>query len=104
MAATQTQTEPKKSTAARRKQDTLTEASQPIAAKAKEVGEQLEDMAVRNAQAVREMAAEGAKTASQTVNELASQSEEFVKKNPALAVAGALGLGVLIGLAVRNRY
>ncbi|UWR99352.1 hypothetical protein [Phaeobacter inhibens] len=104
MAATQTQNETKKSPAARRAGGSKTEETQPITEKVKEVGEQLEDMAVRNAQAVREMARDGAKTTSQAVSDLASQSEDFVRKNPALAVAGALGVGVLIGMAVRNRY
>ncbi|WP_405109865.1 hypothetical protein L0Z65_00780 [Phaeobacter sp. BS52] len=104
MAATQTQTETKKSPAARRAGGNEAEETQPIAEKVKEVGEQLEDMAVRNAQAVREIASDGAKSASEAVSDLAGQSEDFVKKNPALAVAGALGVGVLIGLAVRNRY
>lgn len=31
-------------------------------------------------------------------------SVKFIKENPGLAVAGALGLGVLLGLSLRNRY
>ncbi|KII16022.1 MULTISPECIES: hypothetical protein [Phaeobacter] len=104
MAATQTQSETKKSTPARRAEDNKAEEAQPIAEKVKEVGEQLEDMATRNAQAVREIAREGAVNTSQAMSDLAAQSEDFVKKNPALAVAGALGVGVLIGMAMRNRY
>lgn len=31
------------------------------------------------------------------------ESVRFVKENPALALAGAVGVGILIGLAVRGR-
>lgn len=34
----------------------------------------------------------------------AHTSSKFVRDNPGLAVAGALGVGVLLGLALRNRY
>ncbi|MEW2913631.1 hypothetical protein [Leisingera sp. JC11] len=38
------------------------------------------------------------------IERLASQSQDFIKKNPGLAVAGALGAGILLGLALRKRY
>ncbi|WP_371225281.1 hypothetical protein [Roseovarius sp. 2305UL8-3] len=44
--------------------------------------------------------------ASQTADELrkvSDQSSKFVRENPGIAVAGAVGIGVLIGLALRGR-
>lgn len=38
------------------------------------------------------------------LDRLSRQSTKFIQENPGVAVAGALGLGVLIGLALRNRY
>ena len=38
------------------------------------------------------------------VNNLTKNSKAFVKDNPGVAIAGALGVGVLVGLALRNRY
>lgn len=46
------------------------------------------------------------KAATQTADELrkvSDQSAKFVRDNPAIAVAGAVGLGVVIGLALRGR-
>ena len=32
------------------------------------------------------------------------QTTDFVKENPGVAVAGAFGIGILVGLALRQRY
>lgn len=32
------------------------------------------------------------------------QGEEFVRDNPGIALAGALGVGVLLGMALRDRH
>lgn len=46
------------------------------------------------------------KVATHTADEfrkVSDTSSKFVRENPAIAVAGALGVGVLIGLALRGR-
>ena len=41
---------------------------------------------------------------SEELKRLSDHSAKFVRDNPGLAVAGAVGLGVLIGLAIRPRH
>ena len=45
----------------------------------------------------------GVETARETTAQLTESGSRFVRENPGLAVAGAIGVGVLIGLMVRNR-
>ena len=40
----------------------------------------------------------------ETAQGAAEQGTKFVKDNPGLALAGALGVGVLLGMALRERY
>lgn len=35
---------------------------------------------------------------------VSDQTTSFVRENPGVAIAGAVGVGVLIGLAIRPRY
>lgn len=48
-------------------------------------------------QAAGQQVAEAAQSATE-------QGTKFVRDNPGLALAGALGVGVLIGMAMRERY
>lgn len=53
-------------------------------------------------------AQEAADAARREVGEVARRTSDegarFVRENPGLALAGAVGFGVLIGLALRGRY
>ena len=53
-------------------------------------------------------AQEAAEAARREIGEAAKRTSDegtrFVRENPGLALAGALGVGILIGLAVRGRY
>ncbi|MDA9865499.1 hypothetical protein N9C96_02360 [bacterium] len=42
--------------------------------------------------------------ARQEIRKVSDQTTSFVRENPGVAVAGAVGIGVLIGLAMRQRY
>lgn len=37
------------------------------------------------------------------VRKISDQTTQFVKDNPGIALAGALGLGIIVGLAMRSR-
>ena len=63
-------------------QEKLREARDQIGAHMRHTGEQIQD---------------GVGTAKQ-------QSQDFVRDNPGLALIGALGVGVLLGMALRDRY
>ncbi|MCF6445872.1 hypothetical protein [Nereida sp. MMG025] len=52
---------------------------------------------------VRQTAQAALDQSSEQVARAAQQSSKFVRDNPALAVAGAVGVGLLIGLALRGR-
>ncbi|WP_052272361.1 hypothetical protein [Leisingera sp. ANG-M7] len=71
-------------------------------------GERLADRAKEQAQEAVEQAQEslqaGISYSKSEIERLTSQSQDFIKKNPGLAVAGALGAGVLLGFALRRRY
>ncbi len=54
------------------------------------------DQAARQAQAVTEQA-------SQEVDKMVKTGTRFVRENPGTAIAGAVGVGVLVGLALRGR-
>ena len=41
--------------------------------------------------------------ATQEIRKLTETSSKFVRENPGAAVAGALGVGILVGLALRGR-
>ncbi|WP_264212519.1 hypothetical protein [Leisingera thetidis] len=70
----------------------LNDAAQMTAEKIAEAGTQ-----------VRVAAAARAQDAVQSLDGLATDSRRFVQKNPGLSLAAALGVGMLIGLAVRHR-
>jgi len=38
------------------------------------------------------------------IRKASEQSTEFVRENPGVAVVGAIGIGILVGLALRQRY
>ncbi len=70
------------------------------------------EAAKEQAQAAAEAGADIAKSVAETakthvgepLKSATDQGSKFVKENPMLAVAGAVGVGVLIGLAVRQKY
>lgn len=66
----------------------------------KAVAAQVEDAAEQ----LRDTASAAIEQGSAELKRAADGSAKFVRENPGLAVAGALGLGVLIGLSLRNRY
>lgn len=56
------------------------------------------------AQTAQEQIDAGLQYSSGELQRLATEGRVFVKKNPGLAIAGALGAGVLLGLAMRSRF
>lgn len=65
----------------------------------KNVSESVED----TMEAAQETLHQVAEQTSEELRKVADSSTRFVRENPALAVAGALGAGIIIGLAVRGR-
>ncbi|MGR3513537.1 MAG: hypothetical protein ACU0GG_12315 [Paracoccaceae bacterium] len=51
----------------------------------------------------REAVDEFTKDAGEQVRKASSQATTFVKENPGMALLGAVGVGVLVGLAMRSR-
>lgn len=56
----------------------------------------------------RAQAMEAAETAQLHAQDMAQRGSDetarFVRENPALAMAGAVGIGILLGLALRDRF
>lgn len=42
--------------------------------------------------------------AQRELRKVTDQTTEFVRENPGVAIAGAVGVGILVGLALRQRY
>lgn len=42
--------------------------------------------------------------AQKELQKVSDQATSFVRENPGMAIAGAVGVGLLIGLAMRSRY
>lgn len=61
-----------------------------------------EQIAEAGAQA-RDKVTADVQSAVKSLDGLADDGRRFVQKNPALSVAAALGVGVLVGLAVKSR-
>ena len=87
---------------------------QEAAVKAKDAAYKARDAASDSVHELRESARETAEKAKETGRRYAEQgnemlfdarveAEDVVRRNPGLAVAGALGVGVLIGLALKTR-
>ncbi|MBY6141488.1 hypothetical protein KUV26_18770 [Leisingera daeponensis] len=64
----------------------------------------VKEQAAQTVQQAQEQFDAGLQYSSGELQRLATEGRSFVKKNPGLAIAGALGAGVLLGLAMRNRY
>ncbi|SFB11168.1 hypothetical protein SAMN05421688_2947 [Poseidonocella pacifica] len=64
-----------------------------VADKANVLGHEVQDAAVAQFERAKEATSVAVDTGS-----------EFVRKNPGLAIAGAVGFGLLLGLALRDRY
>jgi ElaB/YqjD/DUF883 family membrane-anchored ribosome-binding protein len=62
------------------------------------------DRAREQVQAGRETMQQAGQKVSDTAMTATEQGMSFVRQNPGLALAGAFGVGVLIGLAARERY
>ncbi|SDY35244.1 hypothetical protein [Citreimonas salinaria] len=64
----------------------------------------MSDRAREQVNAGRESMQQASQKISETAATATEQGTAFVRENPGLALAGALGIGVLIGLAIRERY
>ncbi|AHD02519.1 hypothetical protein [Leisingera methylohalidivorans] len=64
----------------------------------------VKEQAAQTVQQAQEQIDAGLQYSSGEMQRFAKEGQEFVKKNPGLAVAGALGAGVLLGLAMRSRF
>lgn len=60
------------------------------------IGARARDMQSRGSDAQREL--------SDQVSRATEEGTRFVRENPGLALAGAVGIGVLIGLSMRSRW
>lgn len=56
-----------------------------------------------NAEHVQAAASEAAKRATKEAETLVKSGASFVQKNPGVALAGAVGIGVILGLALNRR-
>lgn len=77
-----------------------TEHKASVGDRAREMG----DRAREQAQVGRDTVQQATQKISETAATATEQGTAFVRENPGLALAGALGVGVLIGLAMRERY
>jgi ElaB/YqjD/DUF883 family membrane-anchored ribosome-binding protein len=66
--------------------------------------EQIRDRVQEQSDSLMQRGAEMREQASETARDATAQGARFVRENPGLALAGALGLGLIIGLSVRGRY
>lgn len=73
-------------------------------ASADSLADRAKEQAAQAVQTAQEHLDAGIKYSSGELQRLADQSQDFVKKNPGIAIAGALGAGILLGLAMRRRY
>ncbi|MCE8548479.1 hypothetical protein KBY25_21935 [Ruegeria pomeroyi] len=73
-------------------------------ASAEEIAERVKATAAQSFQQLNEQLDAGLKYGSEQVQRISKDGQAFVAKNPALTVAGAVGIGVLLGLALRKRY
>lgn len=68
------------------------------------LAEQVKEQASQTLQQAQDQIDAGLQFSSGEMQRIANEGQAFVKKNPGLAVAGALGAGVLLGLAMRSRF
>ncbi|KIC30601.1 hypothetical protein [Leisingera sp. ANG-M6] len=64
----------------------------------------VKEQAAETVQQAQEQIGAGLQYSSGELQRVASQGRAFVKENPGLAIAGALGAGVLLGLAMHSRF
>lgn len=73
-------------------------------ASAEEIAERVKATAAQSFQQLNEQLDAGLKYGSEQVQRISKDGQAFISKNPALTVAGAVGVGILLGLAMRKRY
>ncbi|MDC0737854.1 hypothetical protein N6L24_06165 [Cognatishimia sp. SS12] len=85
--------------------------SQPKKTKAEATKEQAVQMAERakdhaseTVKQAQEQLDAGLKYGASELERLSKDGQEFVRKNPGVAIAGAVGVGLLMGLAMRRRF
>lgn len=68
------------------------------------VTDQVRDQFAQQSEVLMQHGAELREQFRTTSQQLTTEGGRFVRENPGLALAGAMGMGVLIGLSVRGRY
>lgn len=74
-----------------------------IASMAKEKASVAKDKLDESVAHARDTVEDFAENARGELQHISKQTNTFVKENPGLAIAGAVGFGVLLGLALRQR-
>ncbi|SHH02276.1 hypothetical protein [Cognatishimia maritima] len=64
---------------------------------------QVKDQAAETFKSAQEQLDQGIARSNEEIQRLAKEGREFVAKNPGVALAGAVGLGLIVGLAMRKR-
>ncbi|MDO6590350.1 hypothetical protein DS901_11400 [Loktanella sp. D2R18] len=77
----------------------LEKAKHDTAAMAEQASAQIE----KGLEAAQETVNQAAEQTAKELRKINEQGTAFVRENPGLAVAGALGVGVLLGIALRGR-
>ncbi|MEL6644826.1 MAG: hypothetical protein AAFQ79_12910 [Pseudomonadota bacterium] len=67
------------------------------------MGATLKARAEEQMDAIKEASAVAQKRTEEAVTNTVNEGARFVRENPGVALAGAVGVGVLIGLALRGR-
>ena len=70
---------------------------------AEELKNRVIDNITETAEVAEDAVMQAAGQASEQLQKVAETSRTFVRENPGVALAGALGVGVIVGLALRGR-
>ncbi|WP_425099442.1 DUF883 family protein [Tropicibacter sp. S64] len=82
--------------------DKASQTAADLRERAEKAGHDLRDRADRASHDLRERAEFEYELGKERLGKAGSEAERLVKDNPALAIAGAVGVGVLLGLALGN--
>lgn len=85
------------------KADFVPKRSRKFSQRLSQTGERISESAKEVASRAKTASSHGSEQVAGKVPELKSQGNQFLRENPGIALVGAVGIGVLIGLALNNK-